>query len=50
MLAIIDGRIIAEGFADPADDIIPIMEVGRSCRLEQERMMSIVIGKVTFPD
>ena len=45
-----DGKIIADAFFDPALVIIPMIEVGKSCRLVQERIISMVIGYDTSPD
>lgn len=35
------------GFLLPADSSMPIIEVGRSCKLEQLKVTSIIIGNVT---
>ena len=48
--AIKDGTMIDDADELPAFVIIPIIDVGSNCKLVQERMMSIVIGYVTFPD
>ena len=42
-----DGKIIPDGFELPAEDSIPIIDVGSSCMLEQLIAISIIIGKVT---
>ena len=44
---IIDGAMIEVGFLLPAFASMPIIDVGRSCTLEQLIAISIIMGKVT---
>ena len=44
----IDGKIIFVGFLLPASASIPIIDVGKSCTLEQLIATSIIMGKVTL--